>query len=204
MGGLQDTVLTHNFGQPGLCTESRCERDAGAESSLWYALYVRSHHEKVVESALKGKGYAAFSPFYRTKRRRVDRTVEIDIPLFPGYVFCRFNASQRLPILITPGIVEIVPANKPHPVDDSEISSIRTLALSGLPVQPWPFLASGQRMRLNAGPLMGAEGIFLRVKDAYQLVVSVSLLQRAVSVVVENEAVEPIFRDDCAMRSLQI
>ena len=202
MGGFENTLLTHNFGQPGLCAETGCERDAVAGSNLWYALYVRSRHEKVVESALKGKGYPAFSPFYRTKRKRVDRTVEIDTPLFPGYVFCRFNANQRLPILITPGIVEIVPANKPQPVDDSEISSIRTLALSGLPVQPWPFLASGQRLRLNAGPLMGAEGIFLRVKDAYQLVVSVSLLQRAVSVVVENEAVEPIFRDDCATRSL--
>jgi len=167
-------------------------------------LYVRSRHEKVVESALKGKGYPAFSPFYRTKRKRVDRTVEIDTPLFPGYVFCRFNAHQRLPILITPGIVEIVPANKPQPVDDTEISSIRTLALSGLPVQPWAFLASGQRIRLNAGPLMGAEGILLRVKDAHQLVVSVSLLQRAVSVVVENEAVEPIFRDDYAARALQV
>jgi len=202
VGSLQNTLLTHNFGQPGLCAESVCDRDISSGPALWYALYVRSHHEKVVEGALRGKGYSAFSPFYRTKRKRVDRTVEIDTPLFPGYVFCRFNANQRLPILITPGIVEIVPANKPQPVDDSEISSIRTLALSGLPVQPWPFLASGQRLRLNAGPLMGAEGIFLRVKDAYQLVVSVSLLQRAVSVVVENEAVEPIFRDDCATRSL--
>jgi transcription antitermination factor NusG len=204
MEALQNALLTHNFGQQGLCTESGCERHTRAGSSLWYALYVRSHHEKVVESVLKSKGYPAFSPFYRTKRKRVDRTVEIDTPLFPGYVFCRFNASQRLPILITPGIVEIVPANKPHPVDEREISSIRTLALSGLPVQPWPFLACGQRMRLNAGPLMGAEGIFLRVKDACRLVVSVSLLQRAVSVVVENEAVEPIFRDESAMRSLQI
>jgi len=204
VGGLQNTWLTHNFGQPGLCAESGCERDAGAGSSPWYALYVRSRHEKVVESALKGKGYPAFSPFYRTKRKRVDRIVEIEIPLFPGYVFCRFNVNKRLPILTTRGIVEIVPANKPQPVDDTEISSIRTLALSGLPVQPWPFLASGQRIRLNAGPLKGTEGILLRVKDAHQLVVSVSLLQRAVSVVVENEAVEPIFRDDCATRSLQV
>ena len=204
MGGLQNTLLTHNFGQPELCAESGCERDAAAGLGLWYALYVRSRHEKVVETALKGKGYAAFSPFYRIKRKRVDRTVEIDTPLFPGYVFCRFNANNRLPILITPGIVEIVPANKPLPVDDTEIASIRTLALSGLPVQPWPFLACGQRIRLNAGPLIGAEGIFLRVKDAYQLVVSVSLLQRAVSVVVENETVEPISRDDYATRSLQV
>jgi transcription antitermination factor NusG len=78
-------------------------------------------------------------------------------------------------------------------VDDTEIASIRTLALSGQPVQPWPFLRSGQRIRLQAGPLMGAEGIFLRVKDEYHLVVSITLLQRAVSVVIEKDAVAPLF-----------
>jgi transcription antitermination factor NusG len=167
--------------------------DSGTSVGRWYALYVRSHHERVVEAALKGKGYLAFAPFYRTKRKRVDRTVEIEVPLFPGYVFCRFDVSRRLSVVVTPGIVEVVPGNRPEAIDDAEISSVQTLALSGLPVQPWPFLTSGQRIRLNAGPLVGAEGIFLRIKDSYHLLVSVNLLQRAVSVVVEKEAVEPIF-----------
>jgi transcription antitermination factor NusG len=173
-----------------------------ARSNRWYALYVRSRHEKVVECGLKGKGYAAFSPFYRTKRKRVDRIAEIDIPLFPGYVFCLFDSSKRLPILMTPGIVGIVgPGNRPEPVDDTEIASIRTLALSGRPVQPWPFLRSGQRIRLQAGPLVGAEGIFLRVKDEYHLVVSVTLLQRSVAVTVEKESVAPLFAaDSCPER----
>src|SRR5215469_18527964 len=163
-------------------------------SSRWYALYVRSRHEKVVECGLRGKGYTAFSPFYRTKRKRVDRIAEIDVPLFPGYVFCLFDSTKRLPILTTPGMVGIVgPGNRPEPVDDTEIASIRTLALSGRPVQPWPFLRSGQRVRLQAGPLVGAEGIFLRVKDEYHLIVSVTLLQRAVSVMVEKEFVSPLF-----------
>ena len=162
-------------------------------SKRWYALYVRSRHEKVVECGLRGKGYVAFSPFYRTKRKRVDRIAEVDVPLFPGYVFCHFDANKRLPILMTPGIVGLVgTSNRPEPVDETEIASIRTLALSGRPVQPWPFLKSGQRVRLQAGPLAGAEGIFLRVKDAWHLVVSVSLLQRSVSVTIETESVEPL------------
>lgn len=162
-------------------------------SNRWYALYVRSRHEKVVESGLRGKGYVAFSPFYRTKRKRVDRIAEIDVPLFPGYVFCHFDANKRLPILMTPGIVGLVgPSNRPEPVDETEIASIRTIALSGRPVQPWPFLKSGQRVRLQAGPLAGAQGIFLRVKDAWHLVVSVTLLQRSVSVTIETESVEPL------------
>ena len=169
-------------------------RDSDVRTSRWYALYVRSRHEKVVESGLKGKGYSAFSPFYRTRRKRVDRIAEIDVPLFPGYVFCYFDSNARLPILMTPGLVGVVgPGNRPEPVDEAEIASIRTLSLSGHPVQPWPFLRSGQRIRLQSGPLMGAEGIFIRVKDEYHLVVSITLLQRAVSVVIEKDAVAPVF-----------
>jgi len=116
------------------------------------------------------------------------------VALFPGYDFCHFDSNQRLPILVTPGIVGVVGlGNKPEPVDDSEIASIRTVAMSGRPVQPWPFLRSGQRIRLHSGPLMGAEGIFLRVKDEYHLVVSIMLLQRAISVVIETDAVAPMF-----------
>ena len=192
MEGSEKTCLADDIGRVGVGLHLGCDPDA--RTNRWYALYVRSRHEKVVESGLRGKGYSAFSPFYRTKRKRVDRIAEIDVPLFPGYVFCHFDSNKRLPILMTPGIVGVVgPGHKPEPVDDSEIASIRTLALSGRPVQPWPFLRSGQRIRLQAGPLVGAEGIFLRVKDEYHLVVSITLLQRAVSVVIEKDSVAPLF-----------
>jgi transcription antitermination factor NusG len=178
--------------------------DSDVRTSRWYALYVRSRHEKIVESGLRGKGYSAFSPFYRTRRKRVDRIANIDVPLFPGYVFCFFDSNKRLPILVTPGIVGIVgPGHRPEPVEDIEIASIRTLAMSGRPVQPWPFLRSGQRVRLQAGPLVGAEGIFLRVKDEYHLVVSVTLLQRSVSVIVEKESVAPLFAAESCIERVQ-
>jgi transcription antitermination factor NusG len=199
---LQGHVFNKHIELSRLGIEASCA--SSTSLSRWYALYVRSHHEKVVELALKRKGYVAFSPFYRAKRKRVDRTVEIEIPLFPGYIFCRFDASRRLPILVTPGIVEVVPANRPEPIDDAEISSIQTLALSGLPVQPWPFLTTGQRIRLTAGPLVGAEGTFLRIKDTCRLVVSISLLQRSVSVVVEKDVVEPIFTERRLVSCLQM
>ena len=163
-------------------------------SDRWYALYVRSRHEKVVENSLKNKGYSVFSPSYRTKRKRVDRIAEIEVALFPGYVFCQFDSNKRLPILITPGVVGVVGrGNRPEPVDDSEIASIRTVALAGRSVQPWPFLRLGQRIRMQSGPLTGIEGIFLRVQDEDHLIVSVTLLQRAVSVVIEKDSVSPVF-----------
>jgi transcription antitermination factor NusG len=95
---------------------------------------------------------------------------------------------------VTPGVIGVVGrGNRAEPVDDTEIASIRTVALAGRPVQPWPFLTIGQRIRLQAGPLAGAEGFFLQVKDEYNLVVSITLLQRAVSVVIDKEAVAPLF-----------
>jgi transcription antitermination factor NusG len=200
--GSENAYLREDIGPAGAPINLGCDLSAG--TGRWYALYVRSRHERVVESGLRGKGYTAFSPFYRTKRKRVDRIAEIDVPLFPGYVFCLFDSNKRLPILVTPGIVGIVgPGKRPEPVDDTEIASIRTLALSGRPVQPWPFLRSGQRVRLQAGPLMGAEGIFLRVKDEYHLVVSITLLQRSVSAVVEKDAVVPLFLGEPQLNYLQ-
>lgn len=165
-----------------------------AEVDRWYALFVRSRHEKTVENSLKSKRYKVFSPSYRTKRKRVDRIAEIEVALFPGYVFCQFDPSKRLPILMTPGVVGVVGrGNRPEPVDDAEIASIRSVALAGRSVQPWPFLRLGQRIRMQSGPLTGVEGIFLRVADENHLIVSVTLLQRAVSVVIERDSVSPVF-----------
>ena len=120
----------------------------------WYALYVRSRHERVTEQCLRGKGYAAFSPSYRTLRKRADRTRQLDVPLFPGYVFCQFDVARRLPILTTPGVIFVVgAAHVPEPVEAAEIRAIQIIAGTGRPVQPWPFLRAGQRVRVEAGPL---------------------------------------------------
>jgi transcription antitermination factor NusG len=201
-------VLSEDISPSGQeCRESgvplfRVEPDLGANQ--WYAVHVRSRHEKTVENSLSVKGYRVFAPSYRTRRKRVDRIAEIDVPLFPGYVFCQFDSNKRLPILMTPGVVGVVGrGNRADPVDDSEIASIRTIALSGRPVQPWPFLKSGQRVRLVAGPLMGAEGIFSRVKDECHLIVTITLLQRAVSVVIDKDAVIPLFTAERHAETLQ-
>jgi transcription antitermination factor NusG len=164
------------------------------ETDQWFAIYVRSHFERAVEECLKGKGYQAFSPSYRTLRKRSGRSKMLDLPLFPGYVFCSFNPRRRLPILTTPGIVNIVgPGNVPEPVNLSEIRSIQRIAESGRSVQPWPFLQQGQKIRIEAGPLSGTEGTLLRVKNELRLVVSVTLLQRSMAVEVDQELVRPLF-----------
>jgi transcription antitermination factor NusG len=143
---------------------------------------------------LRGKGYQEFLPTYRSKRRWSDRVKELDLPLFPGYLFCRFDVRGRLlPILTTPGVMSIVGAGKtPIPVSDDEISAVQAVIRSGLPAMPWPCLTVGSRILVEAGPLAGLEGIALNVDHKYRLVVSLTLLQRAVAVEIEREWVRPI------------
>ena len=173
---------------------SGVDPDESATWEHWFALYVRSHFERVVETCLKGKGYPAFSPFYQTVRKRSGRSKLLDLPLFPGYVFCRFNPHKRLPILTTPGIVNVVGAgNVPEPIELSEIRSVQAVSDSGQPVQPWPFLQEGHKIRIEAGPLSGTEGTLLRMKNQFRLVVSITLLQRSMAVEVDQQVVRPLF-----------
>src|SRR6202007_3285571 len=115
------------------------------------------------------------------RRTWSDRTKEIEVPLFPGYTFCKFDSRYRLPILTTPGVVSILESpNGPIPVEESEIESVRSLLKSGLPVGPWPFLQEGQPILVERGPFQGVEGRIVNLKNKYRLIVSLSLLQRSV------------------------
>src|SRR5579871_1611401 len=159
----------------------------------WYALWVRSRHEKSVREILTGKGIEAFLPVYRSRRRWSDRVQELDLPLIPGYVFCRFDVRNRMPVLTTPGVVQIVGAGKtPEPVDEIEMQSLITAVESGLHLQLWPFLKVGQRVLIEEGPLRSLEGILVTTKGKDQLILSVSLLQRSVAVVVDRRWIRPI------------
>lgn len=159
----------------------------------WFALQVRTRFEKNVASFLDGKGYEWFLPTYISRRRWSDRTKELELPLFPGYLFCRFNPQERLPILKTPGMISIVgTAKTPTPVDASEIVALRTLVKSDIPRQPWPFLKVGQRVRIEYGSLAGLEGILLQIKGSDRIILSVSLLQRSVAAEVDSSWITPI------------
>jgi len=159
----------------------------------WFALQVRTRYEKNVASFLDGKGYEWFLPTYRSRKRWSDRIKESDQPLFPGYLFCRFDPQVRLPILKTPGLISIVGSAKvPIPVDPEEILALRTLVSSGLRRQPWPYLVAGQRVRIEYGALAGLEGIFLHEKGADRLVLSVTLLQRSIAAEIDRSWVLPL------------
>ena len=157
--------------------------------SQWFAVNTRSQREKMVAFLLHSKGYEEFLPLYETRRRWSDRMKAVEKPLFPGYVFCRFEVEKRLPILLTPGVCCIAGIGKtPLPVEEREIAALQSIVQSGLKPEPWPYLQVGQRVRILRGALEGIEGLLIGVKKHCRLVVSVTLLQRSVAVEIEADA----------------
>lgn len=165
-------------------------------SECWYALHVRPRAERMVAEMLREKGYEPFLPTHVSRRRWSDRVKELDMPLFPGYLFCRVTPSSAGPIVTTQGVLRIVGApGAPLPVDDAEIDALRTVVESRLRLEPWPYLRVGQRVRIEAGPLRGLHGVLVRVSDQQRLVVSVSLLQRSVAVEIDGLSIAPLPKD---------
>jgi transcription antitermination factor NusG len=161
----------------------------------WLALTVRPRHEKSVALHLSGKGYTQYLPLYRSRRQWSDRVQHVDLPLFAGYVFSRFDPLRRLPVLTIPGVLSLVSFGQgPEPVDAAELEAIRRIAESGVPVEPWPFLKIGQRVLVERGPLAGLEGVLLKMRSQCRIVVSVTMLQRSVAAEVGRDCISPILR----------
>jgi transcription antitermination factor NusG len=163
------------------------------DEARWFALKVRFCHENIASRILNNRNFEAFTPTYRVRRRWSDRYKDIDVPLFAGYVFCRFNPTNSLPVLAIPGVTGVVSFGQgPHPLDDNEFQRIRALVASGLPVQPWPYRHIGERVRITSGALKGLEGVLVHIKNEFRLVVSLNLLQRSVAVEVDANSVHSV------------
>ena len=156
----------------------------------WYALAVKPRHDKAVARSLESKGFQTFVPLYRKRNQYAARYKDSDLPLFPGYVFCRFDALIRLPIITTPGIIQILGnGNSPFAVSETELTSLQIAIKAQLPLQPYPFLQIGQRVRIEEGVLTGVVGVIVKLKQNVRLVLSVTLLQRSVLLEVNQDQV---------------
>ena len=162
----------------------------------WYALTVKPRHERAAAQNLRDKGLEEFSPAYRARRRWSDRIKDLELQLFPGYVFCRFTYPDRLRVLNTPSVTSVVSFGKlPAALDDAEIQALQAIVTSGFPARPWPYLRAGQQVRINESCLAGLTGTLVREKDLFRVVVNVELLQRSVAVEIDREFI-------CAVKAM--
>ncbi len=175
----------------------RSSEDRVAEASgeaRWYAVRTRSRHEKRVREQLEGcPGVEVFLPLWERWSRWKDRKKKVHFPLFPGYCFARFRYEDRLRVLKTFGVVELVGTRgRPEPIPDAEIEAVRTAVESTLRYDPHPFLMEGMEVEVVAGPLVGLRGRLIRKDRSARLLLSVKLIRQAVAVEIDAAHVSRI------------
>ena len=161
------------------------------ETSDWWALYTRHQHEKTVTEMLSAKGFEVFLPLYGSVRRWKDRSKKITLPLFPCYVFVRGGLDRRLQVVTTPGVHMILfHGERVAMIPRAEIEAIRKAVEGPFRVEPHPFLKCGERVRVIRGSLQGVEGVLVRKKSLYRLVLSVDMMAKSVAVEIDSTDVE--------------
>lgn len=162
-------------------------------NNQWFAIRVRSRCEKLAATDLNLKGFQICAATAPHRRVWIDRVRTVEMPLFPGYIFGRFQPADRAQIQRGAGVVGIVGAGGvDHPITNAEMESILALLHSGEEVFRTPFLHVGTRVRVCTGPLAGVVGILQQIKTGYRVVISIEMLQRAVAVEVDMALVEPL------------
>lgn len=165
----------------------------GQGQAQWYAAYTYAKHEKKVAQQLEERSVESFLPTYRSVRRWKDRRKVLELPLFPSYVFVQLGVKNRLDLLRLPGVLGLVCfQGRPAPVEKAEIENLRHGLADRTIVHPHPYLKAGRKVRIRSGSMAGVEGVLIRKKDCTRVVLSISLLQRSVSIDIDEADVEAI------------
>ncbi len=170
-------------------------RTAGQdELNDWFAFRVRPRHEKQVSITLREKGFTEFLPVYKSRRQWADRTKIVEMPLFPGYIFCSTTRSSIVPVLMTSGVIDVIRAgNNPLPAAKTEIEALRQTVSVDVPLESWPYtdLSESESFSILRGPLAGLTGALVEVRCSRRLILSVNLLRRSVLVEVHPDWISP-------------
>lgn len=152
----------------------------------WFALLTHPKHEQTAARGLRQQGFESYLPIHNVRRRWSDRMKVVHTVLFPGYVFCRLEAADKLRALTSPSIRGIVSVGRdPVLVADSEIEAIRAIIAHGRPVDLCPYLRVGESVRITSGPFASVRGVIVRAQNNWRVVVSVEALGCSVSVEVD-------------------
>ncbi len=175
------------------------EAGVTSEGRPWHAVYTRHQHEKVVAKILGNKSFETFLPLYETARAWKDRTKQLWLPLFPCYVFIQGGLDRWLDVVSTPGVYAVVASGRrPAVIPEAEIDAVRQAVETGTRLEPHPFLRCGDWVRVKSGALEGIEGMLVRKKNRFRLVLSVNLLEKSVAFEVDAVTVERVRRGPAA------
>lgn len=161
-------------------------------TARWYVAQTLARHEKRTADLLRRRDIENFLPLYESVRRWKDRRVRLQLPLFPGYIFVRMLFQERMRVLEIPSVVRFVGfGGSSSTLPDHELEALRNSLSRQLRVKPHPYLTIGRRVRVMRGPLEGLEGVLVRRKGQFRLILSVDLIQRSIIVDLDAADVSP-------------
>ncbi|MFP5206240.1 MAG: UpxY family transcription antiterminator [Acidobacteriota bacterium] len=181
---------------PPPCPQKDSHAASSPEAAEWYAVYTTARHEKRVAQHFASRSIEHYLPLYSTQRRWSDGSkVTLSLPLFPCYIFVHIPATRRVRVLDVPGVLTIVDGTggRPAALPAEEMMKLQA-GLSERRAQPHPLLVAGQRGRIRTGALAGMEGIVVRVKNNYRVVLTVHLIMQSVAVEVSADDIELLDR----------
>jgi transcription antitermination factor NusG len=163
------------------------------DSREWYAVYTQPRHEQAVNRHLAAREVETYLPTILSVNRWKDRRVQIETPVFPGYIFTRISAAERRQVVAAPGVVRVLSFNgAPAAIADTEIEAVKLCLARGVAPQTHPYLAVGERVRVRSGALEGLQGLVTRRKNECRLIVSVTLIHRSVAIEIDEDALESL------------
>lgn len=168
------------------------EKTAKWNTLHWYALYVRSRHEKFVSDELNKKNIETYLPVREVTRHWSDRKKIIHQPLFSGYVFVKVALKDRWDILNTAGVVRFVGPSAARPIEvrEEDLKTMQKFLKEKVQLDPFPYLKEGQRVYVRSGPFKGAEGFVVRKEDHCRLVLSLDALMQSISIRIDQANIE--------------
>ena len=172
---------------------SALPEEAGLRLRRWFAVYTLPRHEKRVRELMERRGIECYLPLYPVVRRWKNGCVmHLELPLFPGYLFVRIAAAERTPVLEIAGVCWIVGRGRePLPLPEADVERLRS-GLQQRKAEPCPYLAVGERARIETGALAGMEGILLRRKKDLRVVLTLDLISQSIAVEVDMADVRPL------------
>ena len=168
----------------------------GSDRSSWFAVRTLSRHEKLVRDQLARRNIEHFLPTTKRFNQWTDRKKQVEVPLFPGYCFARLRWEDRLAVLQSQGVVCLIgSAGRAEPIPDEEIDSLRKVLNNSSEFAYHPYLKEGMLVEVIHGPLQGVKGRLVREARHARLVLSITLIQRAVAIEISADSVAPASND---------
>ena len=175
------------------CFEASAIPNTCASAASWFAVYTAPRHEKRVNTLISERNIETFLPVYRATKQWKKRTpVELDLPLFPSYLFVRIAPNSRGRVLSTPGVLSFVGNSRQVlPVPDADIDALRH-GIEQHHATPHPYLVVGEKVQVKAGPFSGFTGTLIRPKSGVRVVLTIDAIMQGVAIEIDVADVEPV------------